>query len=48
MLPQAAKDQVPEGLVVVYWDLRLFLAFVWQPAQVTEHWYNVLPTGTAS
>lgn len=48
VLPQGVRDQMTEGLVVVYGDLRLFLAFVWRPAQATEHWYNVLPARTAS
>lgn len=31
-----------QSLVFVHWNIRLFLAFLWWPAQVTELWYSVL------
>lgn len=43
VLPQVAWDQMTEGLVILYWSLRLFLTFMWWPTRVTECWHCVLP-----
>lgn len=36
------RQKCRQSLVFVHWNIRLFLAFLWWPAQVTELWYSVL------
>lgn len=45
MLPWAGRNPDSQSLVFVHWNIRLFLAFLWWPAQVTERWYSILHHG---